>query len=302
MDITLQELKQRWQSAHRMLEECVVCPRQCKVNRLQGEKGYCQLGSDLVVSSYGPHFGEEPPLVGRQGSGTIFFTSCNLDCMFCQNYDISHYRQGEVVSPEDLATVMLRLQHRGCHNINLVTPTPQTPQILQALCYARQEGLHIPIVYNCGGYEPLEVLKLLDGVVDIYMPDIKYSDEKMAFKLSGIRRYPQVVKEALKEMHRQVGDLQIDSQGIAQRGLLIRHLVLPNNLAGTAKVVHFIAHQLSPHSYVNIMDQYRPLFKADSYPPVNRRITGEEFQAAIDLARKEGLYRGFSPRRLILWF
>ena len=302
MDITLQELKDRWQSAYRLLEECVVCPRQCKVNRFQGEKGYCQLGSDLVVSSHGPHFGEEPPLVGRQGSGTIFFTSCNLDCIFCQNYDISHYRQGEVVSPEDLATVMLGLQHRGCHNINLVTPTPQTPQILQALCYAREEGLHIPIVYNCGGYEPIEVLKLLDGVVDIYMPDIKYSDEEMALKLSGIRRYPQVVKEALKEMHRQVGDLQIDSQGIAQRGLLIRHLVLPNDLAGTAKVVHFIAHQLSPHSYVNIMDQYRPLFKADSYPPVNRRLTGEEFQAAIDLARKEGLYRGFSPRRLILWF
>jgi len=302
MDITLQELKKRWQSAYRLLEKCVVCPRQCGVNRFQGEKGYCQLGSRPVVSSHGPHFGEEPHLVGRHGSGTIFFTSCNLDCIFCQNYDISHYRQGEEVSPEELATIMLRLQQRGCHNINLVTPTPQTPQILEALCYALPEGLNIPIVYNCGGYEPIEMLRLLEGVVDIYMPDIKYSDEETAFKLSGIRHYPQVAKEALKEMHRQVGDLQIDSQGVAQRGLLIRHLVLPNNLAGTSDIVHFIAHELSPHSYVNIMDQYRPLFKADSYPPVNRSITGEEYQAAVDLARKEGLYRGFSPRRLILWF
>ncbi len=302
MNITLEELKKRYQSALRLLEECRVCPRQCGVNRLQGEKGYCQLSSSLVISSYGPHFGEEPPLVGRHGSGTIFFTSCNLDCIFCQNYDISHLRHGEKVSPEELATIMLHLQQRGCHNINLVTPTPQTPQILQALYHARQKGLHIPVVYNCGGYEPLEVLKLLDGVVDIYMPDFKYSDEEKAFKLSGIRHYPQVAKEALKEMHRQVGDLEIDSQGIAQRGLLIRHLVLPNNLAGTAEIVRFIAHQLSPHSYVNIMDQYRPLFKADSYPPVNRSITGEEFQTAIDLARKEGLSRGFSSRRLILWF
>ena len=302
MNITLEELKKRHQSALRLLEECRVCPRQCGVNRLQGEKGYCQLSSSLVISSSGPHFGEEPPLVGRRGSGTIFFTSCNLDCMFCQNYDISHLRHGEEVTPEELATIMLHLQQRGCHNINLVTPTPQTPQILQALYHAQQNGLHIPVVYNCGGYEPMEILKLLEGVVDIYMPDFKYSDEETAFKLSGIRRYPQVAKEALKEMHRQVGDLEIDSQGIAQRGLLIRHLVLPNNLAGTAGIVRFIAHELSPHSYVNIMDQYRPLFKAESYPPVNRSITGDEFQTAIDLARKEGLYRGFSSRRLILWF
>jgi len=302
MDIAQQELKERWQSAYPLLEECVVCPRRCGVNRIQGEKGYCQLGSSPVVSSHGPHFGEEPPLVGSHGSGTIFFTSCNLDCIFCQNYDISHYRHGEEVSPEELATIMLRLQHRGCHNINLVTPTPQTPQILQALYYARREGLHLPIVYNCGGYEPIEVLRLLEGVVDIYMPDIKYSDEEIAFRLSGVRRYPQVAKEALKEMHRQVGNLQMDSQGVARRGLLIRHLVLPNNLSGTADIVHFIAHELSPHSYINIMDQYRPLFKADSYPPVNRSITSEEYQAAIDLARQEGLHRGFSPRRLILWF
>ncbi len=302
MDIPQQELKERWQSAYRLLEECVVCPRRCGVNRIQGEKGYCQLDNSPVVSSHGPHFGEEPPLVGSQGSGTIFFTSCNLDCIFCQNYDISHYRHGEEVSPEELAAIMLRLQQRGCHNINLVTPTPQTPQILQALYYARREGLHIPIVYNCGGYEPIEVLRLLEGVVDIYMPDIKYSDEEIAFRLSGVRRYPQMAKEALKEMHRQVGNLQIDSQGVARRGLLIRHLVLPDNLAGTADIVHFIAHELSPHSYVNIMDQYRPLFKADSYFPVNRSITSEEYQAAIDLARREGLHRGFSPRRLLLWF
>jgi putative pyruvate formate lyase activating enzyme len=244
-----------------------------------------------MVSSYGPHFGEEAPLVGRHGSGTIFFTNCNLRCLFCQNYSISQLGEGEKVGREELAYMMLSLQSQGCHNINLVSPTHVVPQILEALEAAVESGLHLPLVYNTGGYDSLETLKILDGIVDIYMPDMKYSDEKIAEELSGIENYPEINREAVKEMHRQVGDLEINEDGIARRGLLVRHLVLPHGLAGTRGVVNFLSKEISPNTYVNIMAQYHPCYKAFQIPALSRRITGDELQQAIELTRQAGLNR-----------
>jgi putative pyruvate formate lyase activating enzyme len=301
MKINISELERRTQKAYQILESCTLCPRNCEVNRIEGELGYCQIDAEVRISSFNAHFGEEPPLVGHSGSGTLFFTSCNMGCIFCQNYDISQLRYGEVISIEKLADIMLALQKRGCHNINFVTPTHQAPQILKALVIAYKQGLNIPLVYNCGGYEPVEVLTLLDGIIDIYMPDAKYADEEIAFQLSGIKNYPEVMKRALKEMYRQVGDLQMDENGVASKGLLIRHLVLPNNQAGTAALMKFIARELSRNSYVNIMDQYRPCHKAHKYPKINRRITSEEFAQAIELAKKEGLHRGFEETKVLPW-
>lgn len=287
-----------------MLEECCVCPRRCGVNRLAGESGECRVTSQPVVSSYGPHFGEESPLVGRHGSGTIFFTYCNLHCVFCQNYTISQLGEGRPVSREELATMMLSLQAEGCHNINLVSPTHVVSYILEALELAVSQGLHLPLVYNSGGYDSVETLKLLDGIVDIYMPDMKYSDEKVAEELSEIKDYPLVNKAAVREMHRQVGDLQMDKQGVAQRGLLVRHLVLPNRLAGTQEVVGFLAKEVSTNTYLNIMAQYHPCYKAFDAPSLARPISGQEFQEAIALAHQQGLCRldkcYFSPLRFIL--
>jgi putative pyruvate formate lyase activating enzyme len=254
----------------------------------------------VLVSSYGPHFGEEAPLVGRHGSGTIFFANCNLNCVFCQNYTISQYGEGSPVGSEELARVMLSLQARGCHNINLVSPTHVAPYILEALELAAGKGLDRPLVYNSGGYDSVETLKLLDGIVDIYMPDMKYSDEKTAEQLSSIRDYPRVNRAAIKEMHRQVGDLQIDDQGIAQRGLLVRHLVLPSGLAGTKESVQFLAQEVSVNTYLNVMSQYHPCYKAFDLPPLNRPVSREEVVEAIDLAHKYGLHRldkeSFPPR------
>jgi len=246
-----------------------------------------------MISSVSPHFGEEPPLVGLSGSGTIFFTNCNLWCLFCQNYDISHLKAGGRVTKDELADAMLHLQRLGCHNINLVTPTHYTPQIVEALVIAVEKGLSIPIVYNCGGYESVETLQLLDGIVDIYMPDIKYSDDEYARRYSGVKNYWEVVQEAVKEMHRQVGDLRVNSSGIAERGLLIRHLVLPNGIAGSEKVLRFIAEEISQGSYVNIMDQYRPCFKANTIPELSRVITNREFHQVLTMAQRLGLKRGF---------
>jgi putative pyruvate formate lyase activating enzyme len=293
MEASLLELKNKAGEAWEILSACRLCPRECDVDRLKGEKGSCALTSGSYISSFGAHFGEEPPLVGRHGSGTIFFTSCNLHCCYCQNYDISQLRVGYKITAEALAEVMLSLEARGCHNINLVTPTHQVPQILKALVMAVGKGLRLPIVYNCGGYESLEVIKLLDGVVSIYMPDIKYADPEVAKKLSAAPDYPRVVKKVVKEMHRQVGDLIINENGVAEKGLLIRHLVLPNRLAGTKEVVRFIAGEISKDSYVNIMDQYRPCYLADNYERLARRITRKEYKEAIDWAKKEGLHRGF---------
>jgi putative pyruvate formate lyase activating enzyme len=244
-----------------------------------------------MVSNHGPHFGEEAPLVGRHGSGTIFFTYCNLHCAFCQNYTISQLGEGSPVDKETLAGMMLSLQDKGCHNINLVSPTHVVPYILEALELAAAKGLHLPLVYNTGGYDTIETLKLLDGVVDIYMPDMKYSDGKIAEKLSEIKDYPEVNKAAVKEMHRQVGDLRLDKQGVARRGLLVRHLVLPHGLAGTEEVVRFLAREVSTNTYLNIMVQYHPCYKASDIPKLARPLLGQEFHDAIDLAHQQGLYR-----------
>ncbi|MHC1610759.1 MAG: radical SAM protein [Candidatus Methanospirareceae archaeon] len=287
------ELDERIEELMAILTECNLCPRGCGVNRTRGEKGYCKSNTHLVVSSAHPHFGEEDVLVGTYGSGTIFFTNCNLGCLFCQNYEISHLGYGQRMTEEELALSMLRLQKMGCHNINLVTPTHFTPQIVKALKIAIEDGLHIPLVYNCGGYESKSTIALLDGIVDIYMPDIKYSNPENAERYSNAPDYFDVCKEAVKEMHRQVGDLKVDERGIAVRGLLIRHLVLPNGLAGSAEVFKFIATEISEESYVNIMSQYRPIYKAYEYKELNRGITMSEYQEALDDARAWGLHRGF---------
>ena len=291
--LILPELKQRAEALHLLLSECRICPNECLAKRTEGETGECHSADEVIISSVGPHFGEEPPLVGSHGSGTIFFTNCNLSCKFCQNYDISHLGMGEKISIMDLAREMLQLQQRGCHNINLVTPTHFTPQIVDALILAIEKGLELPIVYNCGGYESVETLKLLEEIVDIYMPDIKYSISENALKYSGVHNYWETVKLALKEMHRQVGDFKISKRGIAQRGLLVRHLVLPNDITGSKAVINFIADEISKETYLNVMDQYRPAYHADKYPELNRRITTSEYKEVIDYAFYKGLKIGF---------
>ena len=284
------ELRDRAQRAHDMLADCNVCARYCRVNRLGGELGACRTGKDAVISSYGPHFGEEAPLVGAHGSGTIFLTNCNLKCIFCQNYDISHEGHGTVATPQALAAMMLSLQEQGCHNINLVSPSHQAPQILAALVVASAQGLRVPLVYNTGGYDSAETLALLDGIFDIYMPDCKYAENETAQKLSGVPDYWDRNREAVREMHRQVGDLKVDGRGIAYRGLLVRHLVLPDGLSGTRQVTEFLA-SLSKDTYVNVMAQYRPCYTAAGVPEINRRVTAQEYERAVQLAQEAGLRR-----------
>ncbi|MGQ9617974.1 MAG: radical SAM protein [Candidatus Aminicenantia bacterium] len=297
------EFKERVDKAWEILESCTLCPRNCRKNRLKGEKGTCKIGALPYVSSSHPHFGEESPLVGRYGSGTIFLTSCNLLCIYCQNYTISHLMEGEECSFEDLAKMMLSLQKRGCHNINFVTPTHQVPQILKSLEIAIQMGLNVPLVYNSSGYDSVETLRILEGIFDIYMPDLKYADKEPAKKFSSAEDYPEVVKMAIKEMHRQVGDLVIDEDGIALRGLLVRHLVLPNGLAGTKEAMRFIAEEISKNTYINIMDQYYPCYRAFDYREISRRIKGDEFFEALNVAREMGLKRldKKEPRKIIIW-
>jgi len=287
------ELQKRIDLLRQFLRECRLCPRKCGVNRLEGETGVCQGGAELMVSGVAPHFGEEPPLVGLYGSGTIFLTHCNLRCVFCQNYDISHLGSGHITTTSEMAGYMLRLQRIRCHNINFVTPTHYVPQILASLPEAIDSGLRIPLVFNCGGYESLDVIKLLNGLVDIYMPDVKYFDGEVAKRYSKAPDYPEVVKEVLLEMHRQVGDLEMSQEGTAVKGLLIRHLVMPEGLAGTQDLLEFIATDVSRGSYVNIMAQYRPLYKANDFQELNRRITMREHKEAIEMAKKAGLHRGF---------
>jgi len=271
-----------------LMNPCMLCPRQCKVDRTKGQTGFCGIADMPVVSSVGPHFGEESVLVGRGGSGTIFFAGCNLGCIFCQNFDISHQRHGSKVTIEELAEAMLGLQKYGCCNINFVTPTHVVPAITTAIEMARKKGLTLPTVYNTGGYDSVETLKLLDGLIDIYMPDMKYSDSDVAKELSNAPDYPQINFAAVKEMHSQVGDLKTKN-GIATRGLLIRHLVLPENLAGTFDIIDFLAEQISPSTTINVMDQYRPCYEASLHPKVNRRPTREEFQSAQQYAINKGL-------------
>lgn len=296
------ELKTRAAEGYSRLASCEICPRRCRVDRLQSAKGAgCRTGKRAVVHSYGPHFGEEAPLVGQGGSGTIFFSHCNLRCQYCQNYEISQLGEGHEVEPEELADMMLRLQEMGCHNINLVSPTHVVPHILAALVIAVAGGLRLPLVYNTGGYDALETLQLLDDVVDIYMPDMKYADAEIAWQFSRVRDYPAINRAAVKEMHRQVGDLIMDERGVALRGLLVRHLVLPNGLAGTPEIVRFLAEEISPHTYVNIMDQYRPCYNAHELPGMERRITRAEYQAAIDTALQAGLDRLDERRARYIW-
>lgn len=284
------EFSTRIERAFNILKECTLCPRNCKVNRTSGEKGACKVLDKPFVSSWGPHFGEERPLVGYHGSGTIFFAFCNLACVYCQNWTISHLGEGEEISYDELAGIMIYLQNLGTHNINLVSPTHQVPQILKSVYIAREMGLKIPIVYNCSGYESIETLKILDGIIDIYMPDFKYGNNKLAEKYSKVKNYTDIAKIAIKEMHRQVGDLVIEKD-IALRGLLIRHLVLPNDISGTEEVLRFIAEEISKNTYINIMDQYRPCWHASDYDELNRRITKQEYENAIKIALKLGLSR-----------
>ncbi|WP_461832341.1 radical SAM protein [Aquifex sp.] len=278
------ELERRVNKALEMLKECRVCPHNCKVNRLEDERGFCKVGRYVVVSDYFPHFGEEFPIRGYRGSGTIFFGYCNMRCVYCQNYDVSHLGKGRIMTPEDLAEAMLELQEYGCHNINLVTPSHVVPQILEALLIAVEKGLRIPIVYNTSSYDSLETIKLLDGIIDIYLADLKYLNEYYGRKYSKVKKYPEVAKEVIREMYRQVGNLKVDERGIALKGLLIRHLVLPNDISTTKEVMEFLR-SIDDKLAVNVMKQYFPYYKAWDYPELSRRITEEEYSRALEQAK-----------------
>jgi putative pyruvate formate lyase activating enzyme len=285
-------LADRVQVAERHLEDCDLCARYCHVNRRESIRGaVCRTGERAVVYSYGPHHGEEDCLRGWRGSGTIFFSWCNLRCVFCQNWEISWKGQGRETTADELADMMLELQASGCHNINFVSPSHVVAQILAAVAIAAKKGLRLPLVYNTGGYDSLEALGLLDGVVDIYMPDMKYGDSALAKRYSHVKDYVRFNRAAVREMHRQVGDLRIDAAGLARRGLLVRHLVLPNGIAGTEQVLEFLAEEISPETYINLMDQYRPCYRAGDYPELDRPITVAEYQEVLELARRAGLAR-----------
>jgi putative pyruvate formate lyase activating enzyme len=287
------ELADRIEALRELQKECRLCPRNCRARRFEGKTGVCNATAQPVVSSAFAHFGEEPELVGRGGSGTIFLSHCNLRCLFCQNYEISHLGEGRPVTAEQIARMMISLQELGCHNINFVTPTHFVPQLVEAIAVALDHGLAVPIVYNCGGYESLEVLKLLDGIIDIYMPDFKFASEDTAKRYAGVKDYFEVAKAAIREMHRQVGDLQVDTKGLARRGLLIRHLVMPGLVDESKRILDFIAHEISKDTYVNIMEQYRPCYRATEFPELRRRITYDEWWAVKEYGRRLGLHRGF---------
>lgn len=280
---------ERIDKAWEIMKQCTLCPRRCRVDRTRGDLGFCRAPESLVVASYQPHFGEERPLTGQRGSGTIFFSNCNLRCVFCQNWPIAHEGRGREVTEEALATMMLRLQRQGCHNINLVTPTHVMPHILKAVRLASHQGLRLPLVYNTGGYERPEILSLLDGIVDIYMPDLKFMDSKPAGEFLGAEDYPEMARASIQTMYQQVGPLQINRQGLATRGLMIRHLVMPNRLSNAKAFAEWVATTLSPEVYVNIMAQYRVEFRAFEFPSLSRAITPEEFIEAIEWAKAAGL-------------
>jgi putative pyruvate formate lyase activating enzyme len=284
------ELKRRGEELWKIMESCELCPRRCGVDKLKGEEGFCQASSQLEISAYYPHFGEEASLVGKGGSGTIFLTNCGLRCVFCINWEISQAGIGEAKSLEDMAAMMLRLQEMGCHNINFVTPTHYSPHIVLAVDIAAAKGLKLPLVYNTCGWERPEILKKLDGIVDIYLPDLKYADGKLAAKYSsGAETYPELTKKAILEMHRQVGAAKPAADGLMYRGLMIRHLVMPNGVSGTKEVIKWIADNLPKDTYFNIMSQYRPMHKAFNYPEIARRLTREEYREVVDYAKDAGL-------------
>lgn len=281
----------RVKQAKSILKKCRLCPRQCGVNRLEGQVGFCRSPEKVMVYSFNPHFGEELPLVGKHGSGTIFFSNCNLRCVFCQNWPIAHLGYGKEITNEELADIMMLLQQKGCHNINLVTPTHVMPYILDAVRIAMKKGLRLPLCYNTSGYERVEIIKLLDGIVDIYLPDMKFmsGQEAEQYNLAAAYDYPARAQESIIEMHRQVGDLVTDEHGIALRGLMVRHLVMPNRVAGTQEFVQWVAENLSEDTYVNIMSQYRVEFKAFEYKNIARAITSQEFVEAIEWAKEAGM-------------
>lgn len=288
-------LTARVAAAEAALHDCHLCGNACGIDRT-ARAGPCGIADVVYVASYGPHHGEEDVLRGRYGSGTIFFSGCNLHCIYCQNYDISQRVVGEPVSPAELARIMLELQAWGCHNINLVSPTHVAAHLVPALALALEAGLRVPLVYNSGGYDALQALTLMEGFIDIYMPDMKYADAAVAERLSGVRDYPAVNQAAVREMYRQVGDLVVDATGVAVRGLLVRHLILPEDLAGTAAIARFLAEEISPHTYINLMPQYYPAYRASCEPALRRRITAAEYAAAEQQARAAGLWR-FDRRR-----
>ncbi len=295
------KLKEISDTLYKKLNRCDICPHNCGADRTAGKQGKCRSGVEPVISSSHAHFGEEACLVGRNGSGTIFLTNCNLSCIFCQNYEISQLGKGQKVSFDELAKIMLHLQERGCHNINFVSPTHFVYPIVKALETAIPLGLTVPLVYNSGGYDKAETIRLLKGIFDIYMPDFKYMDPDRGEELSGADNYPRAAMEALREMHRQVGDLKLNSRGIAYRGLLVRHLVLPNNLAATERVMGFLA-SLSRDTYVNVMDQYRPEYRARECFDLRRRTTLEEYDRALETAREAGLHRLDSREERLRFF
>jgi len=292
------ELDRRIEAAYQLLEACRVCPRECGVNRLKNDKtGFCRSGLNPVVSSASAHHGEEPPLSGTKGSGTIFLANCNMKCVYCQNYPISQLGNGVEKTPAELACQMLWLQEQGCHNLNLVTPTHFMPQILKAWGIARERGFNLPIVYNTSGYDSLEALKLLDGIVAIYLPDMRYSDDAVAMKLSVAPHYHEINRAAVQEMFQQVGNLELDEHGIAKRGLIIRHLVLPGGLSGTEGVMKFLAEEISKDVHVSLMSQYFPAYKASEFKELSRRTTTEEYEEACRIMEQYGLENGWVQER-----
>jgi putative pyruvate formate lyase activating enzyme len=292
--VSQDELNQRIEAAYELLAPCRVCPRECGVDRLKDSRqGFCRSGLNPVISSVSPHHGEEPPLSGTRGSGTIFFTNCNLRCVYCQNYPISQMENGAERTPGELACQMTWLQEQGCHNVNLVTPTHFVPQFLKALGIARERGFDLPIVYNSSGYDSVETLRLLEGIVDIYLPDMRYGDDKAAMEYSGAPHYVEVNQAAIKEMFRQVGNLAVDEHGVATRGLIIRHLVLPGGLSGTERVMRFLANEISKDVYISLMSQYFPTYKASEHGKIDRRITEKEYDGAYDIKMKYGLQKGW---------
>jgi putative pyruvate formate lyase activating enzyme len=293
-DISRVELNKRIDAAYQLLEHCRVCPRECGVNRLKNNKlGFCRSGLNPVLASVNAHHGEEPPLSGTKGSGTIFFANCNLKCVYCQNYPISQMGNGEERTAAEVACQMLRLQEQGCHNLNLVTPTHFMPQLLKSLSLARERGFDLPIVYNTSGYESVEALRLLDGIVDIYLPDMRYSGDAAAMKYSVAPHYPGINREAIKEMYRQVGNLELDEKGLAKRGLLVRHLVLPGGISGTEGVMKFLAEEISTEVHISLMAQYFPAYKSNEFTELSRRITAGEYQEAYDVMHSYGLENGW---------
>ncbi|MGM0366552.1 MAG: radical SAM protein [Actinomycetota bacterium] len=287
------DLKELSKNLENILKSCTLCPHRCKKNRLAGETGFCRAPCMPVLSSAMPHHGEEPPISGSRGSGTMFFTYCNMQCAYCQNYQISQREEGRKKTTGQLTDIMLGLQQDGCHNINLVSPTVWVPQIISALAAAREKGLSIPLVYNTGGYDNRKIIKMLEGAVDIYMPDMRYSDDRMAYKYSGIKEYTKHNRESVTEMYRQVGGFEVSQKGIASRGLMIRLLVLPHNAAGVIDTLNFIKHKLSTEVYLSIMAQYHPVYRASDYPQINRSITPSEYRQVVEHAQKLGFERGF---------